>query len=57
MYNRNIYKGYCIGIITMERTQEQIKRLWNNLKNKYNGVYLDLKQIDQLNKRGLKIIL
>ena len=43
-------------MVTQE-IKHKVKVVWNNLKNKYNGVYLDLKQINQLNKRGLEVII
>ena len=37
-------------------TTQKLKAIWQQLVNKYNGVYLDLEKIDNAKKRGLGII-
>jgi len=37
--------------------KNRIKVVFKQLKNKYDGVYLDLEKINNTNKRGLKVIL
>ena len=37
-------------------TTKQIKKQWNELKRRYNNIYLDLTIVSELNKKGVKLI-
>jgi len=36
--------------------EKKIIKLWNELKRRYNGIYLDLEVVSELNKKGVKVI-
>tara|TARA_R100001244_G_C5146694_1_gene128898 strand:+ start:45 stop:161 length:117 start_codon:yes stop_codon:yes gene_type:complete len=36
--------------------ENKIKKQWNELKRRYNNIYLDLKIVSELNKKGVKLI-
>jgi len=38
------------------KTKKQINKGWEELKRRYNNIYLDLEVVTELNKKGVKLI-
>lgn len=43
--------------MTNKQVTKQAFRVWEYLKRKYNNTYLDLSVIQELNKRGVRVVL
>jgi len=39
------------------RTTKHALRLWENLKRRFNNTYLDVVRIQEINKKGIEVIL